>query len=63
MNPATQLIIRLTPGPLRPPLGVTTINELRGGPETLLSWLETRLGLPAPDTHRASYVTEYATAH
>ena len=57
-----QLIIRLTPGPLRPPLGVPKINELRGGPETLLRWLETQLGLPIPDVHKASYVTEYAAA-
>lgn len=58
----TRLIIRLTPGPLRPKLGVSTLNELRGGPETLLRWLETQLGLPSVENHRASCVTEYASA-
>lgn len=62
MIPATKLHIRLTPGPLRPSLARTTINEVRGGPETLLRWLETQLGLPILDAHRASHVTEYATA-
>ena len=62
MIPITKLHIRLTPGPLRPALGRTTINEVRGGPETLLRWLETQLGLPTLDAHRASHVTEYATA-
>lgn len=58
----TRLLIRLTPGPLRPKLGVSTLNELRGGPETLLRWLETQLGLPSVENHRASCVTEYASA-
>ncbi|MDB5346030.1 MAG: hypothetical protein JWP89_4407 [Schlesneria sp.] len=58
----TQLLIRLTPGTLRSPLGVPRINELRGGPDTLLRWLETQLGLPVPDIHRSSCVTEYAAA-
>lgn len=57
-----RLLIRLTPGPLRPKLGVSTLNELRGGPETLLRWLETQLGLTVRENHRASCVTEYATA-
>lgn len=60
--PITQLRIRLTPGPLRPKLSVSTLNELRGGPETLLQWLETQLGLPSAENHRASCVTEYASA-
>lgn len=58
----TRLLIRHTPGPLRPMLGVSTLNELRGGPETLLRWLETQLGLPSVENHRASCVTEYASA-
>lgn len=62
MIPATQLTIRLTPGPSRPPLGVTTLNQLQGGPETLLGWLETQLGLPTPNMPRSSCVTEYAAA-
>jgi ATP-dependent helicase/nuclease subunit B len=58
----TRLHIRLTPGPLRPQTGAASINELRGGPETLLRWLETQLGLPAPEASRASRVTGYASA-
>jgi len=58
----TRLLIRLTPGTLRSKLGVSTLNELRGGPETLLQWLETQLGLPSVENHRASCVTEYASA-
>lgn len=60
--PITHLTIRLTPGPLRPRIGISMINELRGGPETLLRWLETQLGLPTIENHRASCVTEYASA-
>ena len=62
MIQSARLLIRLTPGSLRPQLGVSTLNELRGGPETLLRWLEAQLGLPARENHRASCVTEYATA-
>lgn len=58
----TRLLIRLTPGTLRPRIGVCAINELRGGPETLLRWLETQLGLPTVENHRANCVTEYASA-
>ncbi|HBJ37489.1 MAG TPA: hypothetical protein DDZ51_22590 [Planctomycetaceae bacterium] len=54
--------IRLTPGALRPALGKGTVNEVRGGPESLLRWLELQLGLPTVDAHRASHVTEYAAA-
>lgn len=58
----TNLFIRLTPGPLKPRSGDVTINEWKGGPETLLQWLETQLGLPVPPFHKASRVSEYATA-
>lgn len=44
------------------PLGHVAINQLRGGPETLLRWLEIQLGLPTRDSHRANFVTEYASA-
>ena len=57
-----RLSIRLTPGRLRARCGVSTLNELRGGPETLLWWLETQLGLPCVENHRASCVSEYAAA-
>lgn len=60
--PATRLVIRLTPGPLRPLLGNCSINEVRGGPETLLHWLEVKLGLPSMPPHRANCVTEFASS-
>ena len=37
-------------------------TRCRGGPETLLRWLETQLGLPSPPVHIANRITEYATA-
>jgi ATP-dependent helicase/nuclease subunit B len=58
----TQLQICLTSGTLRPRSGGCTLNVLRGGPETLLRWLETQLGLPSVENHRASCVAEYAAA-
>ena len=57
-----QLFIRLTPGVLRPQWGHGYVNEFRGGPETLLRWLETQLGLPVPAIHNADRITEYAAA-
>jgi ATP-dependent helicase/nuclease subunit B len=57
-----QLLIRLTPGPLRAAAGVSELNVARGGPETLLRWLEIQLGLPVANCHVASRVTEYAAA-
>ena len=60
MTPDARLVIRLTPGPLRPRVGDACMNELRGGPETLLRWLETKLGLPVSPIHNASRITEYA---
>ena len=56
----TQLIIRLTPGVLRPQWNRGGINQFRGGPETLLRWLEDQLGLPVPPTHRADRIAEFA---
>ena len=58
----TTLTIRLTPGTLNPRVGQATVNSLSGGPETLLRWLETQLGLPVPTIHNASRITEYAAA-
>ena len=57
-----QLVIRLTPGALRPQWRHGYVNEFRGGPETLLRWLETQLGLPVPAIHNADRITEYAAA-
>lgn len=58
----TKLVIRLTPGTLKPRVGQPAVNCLSGGPETLLRWLETQLGLPVPTSHIASRITEYAAA-
>lgn len=55
------LTIRLTRGVLRPRVGDVFVNEFHGGPETLLSWLETQLGLPSAVVPRASRVSEYGT--
>lgn len=62
MIPDAHLAIRLTPGALKPPVGHVSVNELRGGPESLLRWLETQLALPVPTVHIASRITEYANA-
>lgn len=56
------LNIRLTRGTLTPRAGQLSVNQLSGGPETLLRWLETQLGLPVPAIHIASRITEYAAA-
>ncbi len=58
----TQLEIRLTPGAVRPKPGRSVVDMFRGGPETLLRWLETQLGLPVPDFHQADRITEFASA-
>lgn len=40
--------------------GATAWNEHRGGPEVLLRWLETQLGLVKDRPSLASRITEYA---
>lgn len=62
MLPETILHIRLTRGAARPGTGAPSMNEFHGGPETLLGWMETQLGLTCPNTHKANRVTEYANA-
>jgi len=62
MNQNAILTIRLTRGRQQLRVGDSAVNEHRGGPETLLRWLETQLGLIAPPTHKASRITEYAGA-
>ena len=57
-----QLIIRLVSGGVRPLGSPGYLNEYRGGPETLLHWLETQLGLPQPRLHPSSRVSEFAAA-
>lgn len=58
----THLVIRLTPGPLRPKPGQSRVKQFHGGPETLLGWLETQLGLTVSAIHKADRITEYAAA-
>ena len=62
MSKQAHLVIRLTPGALRPQWDRGYVNEFRGGPETLLGWFETQLGLPVPAIHKAERITEYAAA-
>ena len=62
MTSETQLYVRLMSGQTRPQWNRIYENEFHGGPETLLRWLETQLGLPAGDFHQADRVTEYAAA-
>ncbi len=57
-----RLRIRLTPGVVRPYWKQHLLNEYWGGPETLLGWIETQLGLPAARFHQASRVSEFAAA-
>lgn len=56
------LCIRWVRGLVRPTWGREVLNETLGGPESLLSWLETQLGLSVPPTPRAVRVAAYAAA-
>jgi ATP-dependent helicase/nuclease subunit B len=58
----TEIFVRLAPGSNRPWPGQCRVNRLSGGPETLLRWLETQLGLPVPTVHNANRIAEYAAA-
>jgi len=60
MVPATVLNIRLTSVLLKPKVGTTRLNELHGGPEALLNWLERQLGLIGPEVPRANRITDLA---
>ncbi|WP_417746717.1 PD-(D/E)XK nuclease family protein [Rosistilla oblonga] len=62
MNTTTQLHIRLTPGRVATFAGMNLLDRIVGGPVVLLEWLETQLGLPHADVHRASRVMQYADA-
>lgn len=55
-----RLLISLHRGPVRPVPGTLAWNEWHGGPETLLQWLETQLGLQAERPSRAERVHRYA---
>ena len=62
MESHTKLFIRLISGAVRPQWERSYENVFHGGPETLLNWLETQLGLPATGFHQADRITEYASA-
>lgn len=57
-----QLSIRLAAGGGRTHLEPDQVGDYFGGPETLLRWLETQLGLPVAKVPHASRVSEYAAA-
>ena len=57
-----QLRIRLAAGVVRALGSSGYLNDYRGGPETLLEWIETQLGLPMARIHQASRVSEFAAA-
>ncbi|MDA8967788.1 PD-(D/E)XK nuclease family protein [bacterium] len=61
LSPAS-LTIHLFPGSVQSFAGQLTLDNLQGGPEVLLGWLETQLGLPQVAVHRAARVMEYAKA-
>ena len=58
----TLLDIRLTPGRTVVFEDRCALDRVVGGPTELLKWLETQLGLPQPDVHRAARVMQYADA-
>jgi hypothetical protein len=62
MDTTARLFIRPTPGTLQAQWSPKYLNEFHGGPETLLRWLETQLGLPVAGFHQADRITEYAAA-
>ena len=59
--PTTVLTIRLTRVALKPKVGTIRLNEVHGGPDALLNWLETQLGLLGPVVPKANRVTELAS--
>ena len=56
------LNIRLSPGRAAFRGGDVFFDRTVGGPVVLLEWLETQLGLPQADVHRAARVMQYAGA-
>ena len=62
MGDIALLEIQLAPSLPVPVPGATDWNEHRGGPATVLHWLETQLGLGADEPPYAHRVEEYATA-
>ena len=62
MISSTQLLIHLTPERTVTFNGYYSLDRIVGGPPELLKWLETQLGLPQADVHRAARVMQYADA-
>jgi ATP-dependent helicase/nuclease subunit B len=62
MADVTRLELQLTGRPLRPEPGERSWNVHRGGPEALLRWLETQLGLQFAPPPYATRILEFAAA-
>jgi ATP-dependent helicase/nuclease subunit B len=62
MTGVTTLHIQLARCAHRPPVGAKALNEVHGGPEALLGWIETQLGLLTEPVLISSRITEYAAA-
>ena len=62
MIPHATLHIRLAAGQIQPKQGSIAANVFTGGPNTLLNWLESQLGLQPPNIRVAERITQYATA-
>jgi ATP-dependent helicase/nuclease subunit B len=56
-----ELHIRYVPGAVRPIWGKDVLNLVEGGPDCLLAWLETQLGLPVRDAQRTARIAAYAS--
>lgn len=61
MRDFVKLYIRLVGGASRPLPGQRAWNEHKGGPETLLRWLETQLGFLEEEVPLSTMVREYAS--
>ena len=62
MIPGVSLHIRLTRRLVTPAIGQSWVNEVHGGPDKLLAWLEIQLGLRRESVPEANRITEYAAA-
>ena len=62
MIPHATLHIRLAAGQIQPKQGSIAANVFTGGPNTLLNWLESQLGLQPQNIRIAERITQYATA-
>lgn len=61
MHDLTRILIRLAAGQGREIQREGGSNDVRGGPDVLLSWIESQLGLSGPLSHRGRRIAEYAS--